>query len=354
MKGVVLSGGKGSRLRPFTYTGAKQLVPIANKPILFYALEHLVMASIRDICIIVGETGDQIKAAVGDGARVGARVSYIEQPAPLGIAHAVGLARDFVGRDRFVVFLGDNFILGGIQPFVESFQARNQDCQILLHEVPNPSDFGVVALKDGRIASIEEKPKSPPSNLAIVGIYMFDSSVFEAIDHIRPSWRNELEITDAVRYLLENGRNVGHQVLTEPWIDTGKRDDLLNANRLILGSLTACDQGAVDAETHVTGMVIIQNGARVERSVLHGPCIIGENTVVRDSRIGPYTSIYHDCHVEGSEVDNCIVLEHSSIVDIPGRLTESVIGRYVEVSRSTHRPAASKLVLGDHSKVEFR
>jgi len=354
MKGVVLSGGKGSRLRPFTYTGAKQLVPIANKPILFYALEHLVNAGIQDICIIVGETGDQIKAAVGDGARMGARVTYIEQPAPLGIAHAVGLARDFVGHDRFVVFLGDNFILGGIQPFVESFQTRDQSCQILLHEVPNPSDFGVVALKNGRIVSIEEKPKSPPSNLAIVGIYMFDPSVFEAIDHIRPSWRNEMEITDAVRYLLENGRNVGHQVLTEPWIDTGKRDDLLSANRLILATLAACNEGTVDAETSMTGNVVIQRNARVEKSVLHGPCIIGGNTVVRDSRIGPYTSIYHDCRVEESEVDNCIILEHSSIIGIPGRLTESVIGRYVEVSRSTQGLAASRLVLGDHSKVEFR
>ncbi len=354
MKGVVLSGGKGSRLRPFTYTGAKQLVPIANKPILFYALEHLVAAGIQDICIIVGETGDQIKTAVGDGALLGARMTYIEQSAPLGIAHAVGLARDFVGQDRFVVFLGDNFILGGIQPFVESFQATGQNCQILLHEVTNPSDFGVVALKDGRIVSIQEKPKTPPSNLAIVGIYMFDSSVFDAIDHIRPSWRNEMEITDAIRYLLENGRKVGHQVLATPWIDTGKRDDLLNANRLILASMAARNEGTVDAETRVTGAVVIQNGARVEKSVLHGPCIIGEKTIVRNSRIGPYTSIYHDCRVEGSKVDNCIVLEHSSILDTPGRVTESVIGRYVEVSRSTHRPAASKLVLGDHSKVEFR
>ena len=352
MKGVVLSGGKGSRLRPFTYTGAKQLVPIANKPILFYALEHLVAAGIRDICIIVGETKDQIKAAVGDGASLGARVTYVEQSAPLGIAHAVGLARDFVGQDRFVVFLGDNFILGGIQSFVKSFQAQN--CQILLHEVPNPSDFGVVALKDGRIVSIQEKPQSPPSNLAIVGIYMFDPSVFEAIDHIRPSGRNELEITDAIRYLLEHGRKVGYQVLTTPWIDTGKKDDLLNANRLILASLAARNDGTVDAETRTTGTVVIQKGARVEKSVLHGPCIIGENTLIRDSYIGPYTSIYHDCHVEGSEVDFCIILEHSSIVNIPGRLTESVIGRYVELSRATRRPAASKMVLGDHSKVELR
>ncbi|MBI4307235.1 MAG: glucose-1-phosphate thymidylyltransferase [Chloroflexi bacterium] len=351
MKGVVLAGGKGSRLRPLTYTGAKQLVPIANKPILFYVLEHLVKAGVRDIGVIVGETKDQVKTAVADGARFGARVTYLEQPAPLGIAHAVGLAREFVGQDKFVVFLGDNFVLGGIDPFVEGFQSKAQHCQILLHEVPNPQDFGVVALRDSRIVSIQEKPRDPPSNLAIVGIYMFDPAVFEAIDHIRPSARNELEITDAIRYLIEHGYQVGYHVLTAPWIDTGKKDDILHANRLVLQTLGPRNEGVMDSETKITGTVIVERNARVTKSVLHGPCIIGENAVVRDSYIGPYTSIYHDCRIEGSELDYCIVLEHSCILNIPGRLAESLIGRYVEVSRTTTRPAALKMVLGDHSNI---
>ncbi len=351
MKGLILSGGKGTRLRPLTYTGAKQLIPIANKPVLFYAIEDLVEAGITDIGIIIGDTGDQIRAAVGDGSAFGARVSYIPQDAPLGLAHAVKIAKDFLGDDRFVLFLGDNFIRDGIVSLVEEFRAGRANCQILLYKVPNPESFGVADVRGNRIVRVVEKPKDPPSDLAIVGIYMFDHNVFQAIEQIRPSARGELEITDTIQVLIDQGFVVVPKIMTGWWIDTGKHADMLEANRLILETQEAEIQGSVDHTSQIYGRVVVQRGASIVNSVIRGPAIIGEETVVVDSYVGPFTSIYHHCLVQQSEIEHSIILEHSRVVDVPHRIEESLIGRNVEVSRSPIKPRAYKLMLGDYSKV---
>ncbi|MEE8386119.1 MAG: glucose-1-phosphate thymidylyltransferase, partial [Dehalococcoidia bacterium] len=316
LKGLILSGGKGSRLRPFTYTNAKQLVPIANKPVLFYTIEQLVECGIRDIAIVVGDTGGQIQAAVGDGSAFGARVEYVQQDAPLGIAHAVKIARDYMGETPFVLYLGDNFVLGGVKPFVDSFRENGANCQILLHPVNNPQAFGIAEFVDGRVTRIVEKPVSPPSNLAVIGIYMFDHHVFEAVEQIKPSARGELEITDTIQYLLDKGLNVRTEVLDRYWIDTGKMDDILEANRVVLQTLTPANQGQVDERTRVYEPVILEKGARVVNSVLRGPLIIGEDTEVIDSYVAPFTSISHHCRLKGVRVGGSIILEHTSIDDI--------------------------------------
>jgi len=351
MKGLILSGGKGTRLRPLTYTGAKQLVPIANKPVLFYGIEDLVEAGITDIGIVVGDTADQIKAAVGDGSRFGARVTYIPQEAPLGLAHGVKIARDFIGESRFVLFLGDNFIRDGIVPFVETFQRDAVNCQIILYQVPNPQNFGVAQLDGERVVRLVEKPQEFVSDLALVGIYMFDHHIFEAISHLQPSARGELEITDAVQKLIDLGYAVKPHILTGWWIDTGKMDDMLEANRLVLDILEPRLEGRVDEASSVVGRVVIEKGAEISHSTIRGPAIIGERTRVEHAYIGPYTSIDHDCLIARCEIEHSIVLESSKIVDVEHRLEDSLIGRYVEITRSTKQPRAHKLMLGDHSKV---
>lgn len=351
MKGLILSGGKGTRLRPLTYTAAKQLVPVANKPVLFYAIEDLVRSGIADIGIIVGDTADQIRAAVGDGARFGARVTYIQQDRPAGLAHALGTARDFLGHERFVMYLGDNFIREGIAPLTRDFGQSTADARIILCRVPNPSGFGVAVLDGDRVVRLVEKPRQPVSDLAIVGVYMFDRHIFEAVDHIMPSARGELEITDALQWLIDQGFQVQPHLLEGHWIDTGKMEDMLEANRLVLEVLLARLDGAVDTASQLTGMVIVEKDAEVCNSVLRGPLIIGANTRVIDSYVGPFTSIDHDCLLQGVEIANSIVLEHSKIVDIEHRIEESLIGRYSQVHRSPIKPRAYKLLLGDHSKV---
>jgi glucose-1-phosphate thymidylyltransferase len=351
MKGLILSGGKGTRLRPITYTGAKQLVPVANKPVLFYAIEDLVEAGITDIGIVTGDTGDQIRAAVGDGSRLGANVSYIPQDAPLGLAHGVKIARDFLGDDRFVLFLGDNFIRDGIVPLVEEFRSGRANSQILLYRVPNPEAFGVADVQGNRIVRVVEKPKDPPSDLAIIGIYMFDHNVFDAIKQIRPSARGELEITDTIQVLIDEGFTVIPKIISGWWIDTGKHADMLEANRLILETQEPATRGTVDATSQIFGRVVIENGARIQNSVIRGPAIIGEETEVVDSYVGPFTSIYHHCLIQGSEIEHSIILENSRVVDVPHRIEESLIGRNVEIARSPIKPRAYKLMLGDYSKV---
>jgi glucose-1-phosphate thymidylyltransferase len=351
VKGLILSGGKGTRLRPLTYTGAKQLIPIANKPVLFYAIEDLVEAGITDIGLVIGDTGPQIRAAVGDGHQFGAAIRYLEQDAPRGIAHGVKIARDFVGDDPFVLFLGDNFIREGIVALVAAFQATGANAQLLLYRVPNPEAFGVAEVRAGRVVRVVEKPPLPPSDLAIVGIYMFDHHVFDAIEQIRPSGRGELEITDTIQVLIDRGLSVTPQLLRGWWIDTGKHADMLEANRLILETLEPSVAGAVDATSQLAGRVVIQRGAQIRNSVIRGPAIIGEETVVVDAYVGPFTSIYHHCRVQASEVEHSIILEHSQIVDIPQRIEDSLIGRNVAVTRSPMKPRAYKLMLGDYSRV---
>ncbi|MBI1886453.1 MAG: glucose-1-phosphate thymidylyltransferase [Chloroflexi bacterium] len=353
MKGLILSGGKGSRLRPFTYTNAKQLVPIANKPVLFYAIEQLVECGVRDIGIVVGETGEQIQAAVGDGSAFDARVEYIHQETPLGIAHAVKVARDYLGESPFVLYLGDNFLLGGIKSFVESFCADDCNCQILLQPVSNPQAFGIAEFVDGRVRRIIEKPAEPPSNLAVIGIYLFDHNVFAAVEQLKPSARGELEITDTIQYLIDKGLNVKAEVLDRYWIDTGKMDDILEANRIILDTLPSSNRGQVDERTRTYDTVILEPGARVVNSVLRGPLIIGAETKVIDSYIGPHTSIDHHCQLKGVRVGGSIILEYTTIEDLHWPIEHSLIGRYVTLRGAQAVGGSYSLTLGDHSQIEM-
>ncbi|HEY8766075.1 MAG TPA: glucose-1-phosphate thymidylyltransferase [Dehalococcoidia bacterium] len=353
LKGLVLSGGKGSRLRPFTYTNAKQLVPLANKPVIFYTIEQLVESGITDIGIVVGDTGEQVKAAVGDGAQFGCRITYIQQDAPLGIAHGVSIAREFLGDSRFVLYLGDNFLMGGIQSYVERFAANNCASQILLHPVANPEAFGIAEMADGRVTRIVEKPKEPKSNLAVVGIYMFGPAVHDVIAHLTPSWRNELEITDAIQGLIDGGLRVDAEVLDRYWIDTGKMDDMLNANRMVLRELKPRCDGTIDEKTRVHEPVVIEAGAVVEDSVLRGPLIIGRDTQVIGSYIGPNTAIDARCRVKGCRIEDSMIMEDTRLEDLHWPIVKSMIGRNVELQGGASANGSYSLTLGDHSRIEM-
>jgi glucose-1-phosphate thymidylyltransferase len=351
MKGLILSGGKGTRLYPLTYTCAKQLVPVANKPVLFRVIEAIKEAGITDIGIVVGDTAAEIKQATGDGSHWNVDITYIEQDAPLGLAHAVKTAQDFLGDERFVMFLGDNVIQGGISRLVKQFQEADRNCQIVLTRVANPQQYGVAVLKDGRVVRLVEKPQDPPSDLALVGIYMFDQNVFEAVNNILPSWRNELEITDAIQYLVDHNYKVYPYVHKGWWIDTGAPGDMLDANRLVLDELEPKVDGYVNRDSKLIGKVTVEQGAEVLGSVIRGPAIIGEESRIINSYVGPFTSVYHHVLVEKSEIEHSIVLEHSRIVDIPQRIENSLIGRNVQIVRSPLLPRAYKMTLGDHSRV---
>ncbi|NPV60082.1 MAG: glucose-1-phosphate thymidylyltransferase [Actinobacteria bacterium] len=351
LKGLILSGGEGTRLRPITHTSAKQLVPVANKPILFYGLEALREAGIRDIGIIVGDTEAEIRAAVGDGSDWGVEVTYIRQEAPLGLAHAVLTAEPFLADSPFVMYLGDNLIKEGVASFVDEFRRKDVEALILLARVEEPQRFGVAELDGNRIVRLVEKPKVPPSDLALVGAYMFRPSIIEASRAIKPSWRDELEITDAIQHLIDEGKQVEAHIINGWWKDTGRLEDLLEANRMILeGVVSRCD-GSVDEESRVDGRVVIEEGAEVVRSVLRGPAIVGRGSKVVDSFIGPFTSIYYGVTLERSEIEHSIVLENSHISDIPGRIEDSLIGKNVEIARSMARPSTFRFVLGDNSRV---
>ena len=353
LKGLVLSGGKGTRLRPFTYTGAKQLVPIANKPILFYAIEELVACGIREIGVVVGETKDQIVEAVGDGSRFGANVTYIEQPAPLGIAHAVKIAEEFLGDSPFVLFLGDNLLKEGISSYVDQFRTSCHNSLVLLCPVEEPSNFGVAQLDGERLVRVMEKPKKPPSNLAVIGIYFFDAKVFDAIRRIKPSDRGELEITDTIQQLIDDGLDVQAAEISGRWIDTGKHDDLLEANRLILEEIEPSLLGNYDDSSQLQGRVVLQEGAEVVNSRIQGPAIIGERTRVVNSYVGPFTSIYHDCLIADTEISGSVVLEHTRIEAVGHRIEDSLIGRHVELHGRERRPRSYTLILGDYSKLHM-
>jgi glucose-1-phosphate thymidylyltransferase len=361
MKALILAGGAGTRLRPITHTSAKQLVPVANKPILFYGLEAMADAGIREVGLIVGDTAAEMRAAVGDGSRWGMDVTYIPQEAPLGLAHCVLIARDFLGDDDFVMYLGDNLLQQGLVEFVDRFQRERQPnlhaapaaAQILLTKVPDPSRFGVAVLDaEGHVVQLIEKPEVPPSDLALVGVYLFDPTIHEAVRAITPSARGELEITDAIQWLIDSGHRVRSEELHGWWIDTGKLTPLLEANRLILETLEPRVEGAVDDESKIEGRVVIEAGAEVVRSTVRGPAIIGAGTRVIDSYVGPFTAIAGGCAVLGSEVEHSVVLEDSQIHGIP-RLMDSLLGRQVVVTRSAQRPTATRLLLGDHSTVDL-
>ena len=354
LKGLILSGGKGSRLRPFTYTGAKQLVPIANKPVLFYAIEDLVGCGIRDIGIVVGDTREQVMAAVGDGNRWGASVTYIQQDAPLGIAHAVKVAADFLARRPFVLYLGDNLVLGGIASFAECFRSEPSNCQLLLHRVANPQSFGVAEMLDGHVARVVEKPSRPPSDLAVIGVYMFDERVFPVVEQLRPSARGELEIADAIQHLIDAGLAVQAQVLERYWMDTGKMGDILEANAVVLDALPAANEGSIDGASRVEGKVILEAGAQVTNSVLRGPLIIGREARVVDSEVGPHTSIDHHCLVKGSRIADSVAMENTVIEGVGPRIEGSLIGRFVDLrgDGTGWREGCLSLTLGDHSSLK--
>jgi glucose-1-phosphate thymidylyltransferase len=353
VKALVLSGGAGTRLRPITHTSAKQLVPVANKPVLFYGLEAIADAGISEVGIIVGDTADEIREAVGDGSRFGIEVTYIPQEAPLGLAHAVLIAQDFLGDDDFVMYLGDNFIVGGITGLVEEFRTERPDAQILLTKVPNPTSFGVAELgDDGRVVGLEEKPKQPKSDLALVGVYLFTPAVHEAVRSIEPSWRGELEITHAIQWLIDEKRDVRSTTISGYWKDTGNVTDMLEVNRSVLETLEPRDAGTVDEASEIIGRVRIEEGARVSGSRIVGPVIIGAGTVVDNAYIGPFTSVSEGCRIADSEIEYSIVLRGSSVTGVR-RVEASLIGRDVEVTPAPRNPKAHRLMLGDHSKVQI-
>jgi glucose-1-phosphate thymidylyltransferase len=357
MKGLILSGGAGTRLRPITYTSAKQLVPVANKPILFYGIEDMADAGITEIGIIVGDTRHEIMAAVGDGSKFGVSVTYISQDAPKGLAHCVLIAHEFLADDDFVMYLGDNMLQEGLKEFVDRFESERREAgtvaQILLCPVPDPNRFGVAEVDaHGHVVRLVEKPDDPPSNLALVGVYLFDASIHEAVRAIEPSARGELEITDAIQWLIERGHRVRHEVLQGWWLDTGKKDPLLESNMRVLETLEPRIDGKLDDGSKVEGRVVIEAGAELVNSRVRGPAIIGENTRLVDTYIGPYTAVGANCEVVDSEIEHSVVCENCRIQGVH-RMSDSLLGRGVEVMRSGLRPRATRLLLGDDSSVDL-
>ncbi|MEU9733114.1 glucose-1-phosphate thymidylyltransferase [Streptomyces sp. NPDC048002] len=353
MKALVLSGGAGTRLRPITHTSAKQLVPVANKAVLFYGLESIAQAGITEVGLVVGDTAAEIQEAVGDGSKFGLQITYIPQERPLGLAHAVQIARDYLGDDDFVMYLGDNFIVGGIRDLVEEFRRHRPDAQILLTHVPDPRAFGVAELDDaGQVVGLEEKPEHPRSDLALVGVYLFTPAIHRAVRSIEPSWRGELEITHAIQHLIDARADVRCTVIEGYWKDTGNVDDMLEVNRTVLEGLDRRIDGEVDEASETVGRVVVEEGARIVNSRIVGPAVIGAGTFVENSYVGPFTSVAENCRITDSELEFSIVLRDSSIAGV-GRIESSLIGRHAEVTPAEHVPSAHRFVLGDHSKVQI-
>jgi glucose-1-phosphate thymidylyltransferase len=351
LKGLILSGGAGTRLRPITHTSAKQLVPVANKPVLFYGLEALVEAGIGEIGIIIApETGDEIREAVGDGSTFGASVTYIVQDRPAGLAHALLTAEDFLGDSPFVMYLGDNLLRDGITALADAFREHDPDALILLTKVPDPWHYGVAELNGDSVIRLVEKPEDPPSDMALVGVYMFTSSIFDAARAIEPSARGELEITDAIQQLIDAGRRVESHTVGGWWKDTGQLADMLEANRLVLEDIEPRQEGEL-IETRVEGRVAIDSGARLERSVVRGPTIIGANARITDSYIGPYTSVGEDVEISGSEIEHSILLAGASVRGLGTRIEASLLGRDVRLSGSEAMPKTLRMIVGDRSEI---
>jgi glucose-1-phosphate thymidylyltransferase len=351
MKGLILSGGRGTRLRPITHTSAKQLVPVANKPVLFYGIEAMARAGIHEVGIIIApETGDEIRAAAGDGARFGVSITYIEQDQPLGLAHAVLTAEPFLGVAPFVMYLGDNLLQGGIEDLVAAFRSGRPDALILLTPVPDPEQYGVAELLDGQVVQLVEKPAQPKTDLALVGVYMFTNCVHAAARAIEPSGRGELEITDAIQYLVDQGMRVEPHIVQGWWKDTGRLNDMLAANRLVLDTMQARLEGEL-IESQVEGRVVIEAGARLERTTVRGPAIIGAGARLTDCYIGPYTAIGENCEIRNAEVEHSILLAGSSVHDLAGRMESSLLGRNVTIGRDERQPRAFRFLVGDNSEI---
>jgi glucose-1-phosphate thymidylyltransferase len=353
LKGLILSGGAGTRLRPITHTSAKQLVPVANKPVLFYGIEALVEAGVREIGIIVSpETGDAIREAVGDGSAFGASVTYIEQDQPMGLAHAVLTAERFLEDGPFVMYLGDNLLRDGIVDLVDAFRSSEPDALILLTKVPDPWHFGVAELDGDQVVGLVEKPKEPPSDLALVGVYMFGAPIFEAARAIEPSWRGELEITDAIQRLIDGGQRVESRTVTGWWKDTGHLDDILEANRLVLEDLDRRIDGEL-IDSKIEGRVIVEAGARLERSVVRGPAVIGSGARIVDAYVGPYTSIDAGVTIERAEVEHSILLAGASVTDLDSRMEASLLGRNVQLARGDGLPKTLRMIVGDNAQIRI-
>lgn len=361
MKALILAGGAGTRLRPITHTSSKQLVPVANKPILFYALEHMAEAGITEVGMIVGDTEQEIRTAVGDGSRWNVDVTYIRQDAPKGLAHAVIVAREFLGEDEFVMYLGDNLIREGITAFVDEFAQRHDSeppgdrsaAQILLAKVHDPQRFGVAELDEqGRVLSLVEKPEEPPSEFALVGVYMFDMTIHEAVAALRPSARGELEITEAIQWLIDNGHKVRSKTVEGYWKDLGELDAFLEGNRLVLEALSTRIDGDVDKDSRIEGRVVVERGAQIVRSTVRGPAIIGRNAKLTNAYVGPFTAIGDECELADSEIEHSVVMERSSLTNV-GRIEDSLIGRDVRLTRTKQRPRATRLMVGDNSSLDL-
>ncbi|MGA7703515.1 MAG: glucose-1-phosphate thymidylyltransferase [Solirubrobacteraceae bacterium] len=359
LKGLILSGGKGTRLRPITHTSAKQLVPVANKPVLFYGIEAMAAAGVGEIGIIIApETGEEIRQAAGDGSRFGVKIEYIVQDEPLGLAHAVLTAEPFLGGSPFVMYLGDNLLQGGISDLVGAFREHAPDALILLTPVPDPENYGVAELADaapgavGRVVKLVEKPPEPATDLALVGVYMFTPSIHDAARAIEPSARGELEITDAIQYLVDGGRRVEPHIVRGWWKDTGRLDDMLEANRLILDNLGESIEGEL-IDSQVDGRVVIEAGARLERTSVRGPAIVGAGAHLRDCYVGPYTAIGENCRIVNAEVEHSILLAGSSVCDLDGRMESSLLGRNVTIRRGDRQPRAYRFMVGDNSDISI-
>jgi glucose-1-phosphate thymidylyltransferase len=351
LKGLILSGGKGTRLRPITHTSAKQLIPVANKPVLFYGIEAMAHAGIEEVGIIIApETGEEIKAAAGDGSRFGVKLQYILQDAPLGLAHAVLTAEQFLGESPFVMYLGDNLLQGGIDELVTSFRSNQPDALILLTPVPDPEQYGVAELSNGAVVNLVEKPVEPKTDLALVGVYMFTPCVHAAARAITPSGRGELEITDAIQHLVNEGRRVEPHIVRGWWKDTGRLDDMLAANRLVLDTIEGRLEGEL-IDSQVDGRVIVERGAVLLRSTIRGPAIIGSGAKLTDAYVGPYTAIGENCVIENAEVEHSILLSGSAVKSLAGRMESSLLGRNVTIARDTGQPRAYRFLVGDNSEV---
>jgi glucose-1-phosphate thymidylyltransferase len=354
LKGLILSGGKGTRLRPITHTSAKQLVPVANKPVLFYGIEAMAQAGISDVGIIIApETGDEVKAAAGDGSRFGVRITYILQDAPSGLAHAVLTAEPFLTESPFVMYLGDNLLQGGIDDLVTAFRSETPDALILLTPVSDPQSYGIAELDEaGAVVRLVEKPREPRSDLALVGVYMFTAGIHDAARAISPSARGELEITDAIQHLVDSGRRVEPHIVRGWWKDTGQLEDMLAANRLVLDTVERSVEGEL-IDSQVDGRVVIEAGARLERCTVRGPTIIGGGARLTDCYVGPYTAIGDDCVIESAEVEHSILLSGSSVTDLPGRMESSLLGRNVKIGRDDRQPRAYRFLVGDQSEISI-
>ncbi len=356
MKSIILCAGKGTRLRPLTHTSAKHLIPVMNKPVLLYSIEKIKDAGITDIGLIVSpDNQDSFKEVFGDGKKFGVNLEYIVQRDPKGLAHAVLCARDYIGDDDFLMYLGDNLIKEDLNTFIKSFRESNADATILLAPVQNPSRFGVAKMNGKNIEAVVEKPKNPPSNLAIIGVYIFKKSIFEGIDNIKPSWRNELEITDAIGYLIDHNFTVNGHIIYSWWKDTGMPDDIIEANRRLLEDLSDSNILGNVAENSLTqGKVVIGENTNVLNSVIRGPVIIGENCTITDAYIGPFTSIGDGVNIKNAEVENSIIMENSKLINLDLKVDSSLIGKNVAIKEVEGKPKSLKIVLGDHSQVTLR